>query len=129
MDSAGQSRALRVLAAGRPSVVIFWSRLCGPALEALPAITHMAEGLRAAGGNILLVVTDEPPSTGLTRVLRDGGWSMPVYHDTRGEMAAAFANFGTPAYYVLDGLGRIRFDNADEAAELLSQWQVVTSGR
>lgn len=127
-DGAGQPIGLSDLIAGRPALVVYWSRFCGPALEALPRIDSVATVLRSQGTVVFLVV-DEPPSAELTAFLREHKVSAPVYHDTRHEVASAFRNFGTPAYYVLDRAGRIRFTRASTEDELLVQVAAVRDER
>lgn len=125
-DESSRMHALRDLTGGRPAVIIFWSRNCGAALEALPAITKVAERLHAAGTPVILVI-DEPPAPELAALLAERKWILPAYYDTRAEMATAFANFGTPTYYVLDAAGRIRFDRVDGEAELIAQVEALNA--
>jgi thiol-disulfide isomerase/thioredoxin len=129
MSNDGRSVAFRDLTANRAAVVIFWSRHCGWALEALPAITSVAERLDRAGKRVVFVVDDETPSNDLKAFMRSKKWTLPIYYDSRGELKQAFANFGTPAYYVLDNSGRIRFDWADGEAELIAQLDAITPSR
>lgn len=122
----GKSRTLREVMANRPAAVIFWSRHCGFAIEALPSIRRVAERLAREGRGVLLVV-DEAPSADVKRYLAEKQWTLPVYYDVRGEMKSAFNTFGTPAYFVLDGAGRIRFDRIDDEAELIAQVDALRS--
>jgi hypothetical protein len=46
---------------------------------------------------------------------------MPVLYDSKREVGAALRNFGTPAYYVLDEQGRIRFNQVSEVNDVLLQ--------
>lgn len=128
LDNAGQTMKLRDLTANKPALVVFWSRFCGPALEALPRIDSVATVLRSQGVPAFLVV-DEPPSAELTAFLKKHKVASPVYHDKRREAANAFRNFGTPAYYVLDPAGRIRFTWASTEDELLVQIAAVRGER
>jgi hypothetical protein len=123
-DSGGRAHTLRSLAGGRPTAVIFWSRHCGYAIEALPTIAKVAERMTREGSRVLFVV-DEPPSADIKQYLASRHWSLPVYHDTRSEMLTAFASFGTPAYYVLDEAGRIRFNTVNGEAELIAQVEAL----
>ncbi|MEX1113477.1 MAG: TlpA disulfide reductase family protein, partial [Patescibacteria group bacterium] len=123
-DSTGRVIRLRDLIAGRPALVVYWSRFCGPALEALPRIDSVATVLRGQGVPAFLIM-DEPPSAALTAFLKEHQVSTPVYHETRREASKAFRNFGTPAYYVLDPAGRIRFTRASTEDELLVQVAAV----
>ena len=127
MRDDGSSVAFRDLTANRPAVVIFWSRHCAWALEALPAITSVAERLDRTGKRVVFVVDDETPSNDLRAFMHSKKWTLPIYYDGRGELKQAFANFGTPAYYVLDSSGRIRFDWADGEAELIAQLDAITA--
>lgn len=123
-DGAGQPVRLRELIANKPALVVFWSRFCGPALEALPRIDSVAAVLRLEGATAFLVV-DEPPSPALTAFLKEHKVSTPVFYDTRREASNAFRNFGTPAYYVLDRASRLRFTWASTEDELLVQVAAV----
>lgn len=124
-SGGGQTVRLRELVAGKPALVVFWSRFCGPALEALPRIDSVATVLRGQGVPAFLIL-DEPPSPELTAFLRERKVATPVYHDIRGEAKSALRNFGTPAYYVLDAAGRIRFTWARTEDELLVQVAAVS---
>jgi hypothetical protein len=91
------------------AVVVFWSRHCGPALEAVEGINRLAATLRA-GGVRLVVMTEEGPSAAFAADVRELGLAVPIHHDTRREAAHGFRSSGTPGYFVLDSEGRIRFE-------------------
>lgn len=95
-------------AAEDPLVVVFWSRHCGPALDALDEIQELADRLGTSGVQTIMIA-DEPPSSELLAFLRKRSVSVPVYGDTDGEIRRAFESWGTPEYFVLDASGRIRF--------------------
>lgn len=124
INGAGQPVRLRDLIADKPALVVYWSRFCGPALEVLARIDSTATILRSQGAAAFLVV-DEPPSAELTAFLQERKVVSPVYHDVSREVANAFRNFRTPAYYVLDPAGRIRFTWASTEDELLVQITAV----
>lgn len=124
LNAAGHKTSLRDLIANKPALVVFWSRFCGPALDALPRIDSVATVLRAQGVPAFLIL-DEPPSAELTAFLKEQKVATPVYHDTRREASNAFRSFGTPAYYVLDPKGRIRFTWARTEDDLLVQVAAV----
>lgn len=107
-DSAGRTHRLSDLTGNTPAVVVFWSRFCGPAIDALPAIVRLAERLRSEGVPLVLI-TEEAPSADFKNFMAEREANLPVYHDTRKEAALAFSNWGTPQYFVLDPTGRIRF--------------------
>jgi hypothetical protein len=115
---------LSALTLNKPAVVIFWSRHCGAAIDALPAIARAANRLHENGTPVLLVVDDAVKSD-VGAYLVSKNWKLPVYHDTEGNVANAFANFGTPLYYVLDGAGRIRFDSVEHPLQLVAQVEAL----
>lgn len=127
-QGGGGTATVTALLNGAPGAVIFWSRHCGFALEALPEITAAIAKLREDGTRVLFVV-DEPPSPDLDAFLRDKQVDWPVYHDVKGSTAAAFRNFGTPTYYVVDGRGRIWFDEVERVPDLIAQVDAVKSMR
>lgn len=126
-DAEGARRDLVRDLAGRITAVVFWSRWCGPALEALPGIQRMADRLAADGAHLVLVVED-PPSAELRSFFEEQGVSLQILHDTRREAQAAFVNFGTPAYFVVDEEGRLRFEYGS-LRELLRQVAVLRDER
>ena len=107
-DREGMTHHLSELTNGTPAVVVFWSRFCGPALEALPAIVRLSDRLRSEGLPLVLI-TEEAPSPDFESFIAERGANLSIYHDTRKEAALAFNKWGTPQYFVLDPTGRIRF--------------------
>jgi AhpC/TSA family len=124
----GKTHKLRDLSGGQPTAVIFWSRHCGAAIGALPSIIEVAERMTRQGKRLIFVV-DEPPSADIAQYLRSKHWALPVYHDVHGEMMSAFSNFGTPAFYVIDGASHIRFDGLGEEPELIAQIDALRAER
>jgi thiol-disulfide isomerase/thioredoxin len=97
-------RALHQVATGRPVVVVFWSRNCGPVIQALPEITRLARRTH------VIPITEEPPSAAFRDYWKGHPGAPPVWHDTRREARRAFGSFGTPQYFVIDQKGRPRFE-------------------
>lgn len=122
----GRTGSVRSLTGGRPAVVIFWSRQCGFAIEAVPEIASLVTRLGATGTPVLFVI-GETPSVALDDALAALKVTWPVYYDTRGLLADAMNNFATPSYYVLDGAGRIRFNFATEVPDIIAQVEAVKS--
>lgn len=120
VNAAGEVKHLKALTAGRPSVVVYWSRHCGAALEALSAIDSVGQALHERGTAAYLIV-DESPSAETAKFFREHKIGMPVLYDSKRELASALRNFGTPAYYVLDEQGRIRFNQVNEVNDVLLQ--------
>ena len=115
LDGAGKEHSLAELAGGEPTLVIFWSRFCGYALDAVPEIERVAKRLHSRGVRVV-TITPEKPSADLRAAIVARGLTLPVYHDTRGDATRAFASSGTPQYFVLDETGRIRFEYSPLAA-------------
>lgn len=101
---------------GKPTVVVFWSRHCGPALMATPAIAALSKRLSESGEAKMVIVVDEPISAELTADIAKRGVIATVISDDRGEASQALAAPGTPTYVVLDRKGQLRFRHRDLTA-------------
>jgi thiol-disulfide isomerase/thioredoxin len=108
----GREVKLAALTTGRPTVVTFWSRYCGPSLMELPAVESLSRALEARGIGFV-AITDEAPSNELRTFLAERKLTFPVYLDTRREATNGLNNCGTPNYYVLDAEGIVRFDQRE----------------
>ena len=122
----GRDHSLRELTGGETSLVIFWSRHCGYALEALPEISTLIARLRTAGTPVVFVV-DEPASADFDEFLKRKQITWPVHYDARTALGNAMRNFGTPYYYVVDGANRIRFSNVEELGDLYGRLAAVAA--
>jgi hypothetical protein len=120
----GKEITLAMLTGNKTALVIFWSRNCGYAIEALPEIRGLIERLAVAGTPVVFVL-DESPSAELDSVIASKQISWPVYYDTRTALGNAMRNFGTPHYYVLDAAGRIRFNAVEEIQDLYGRLEAV----
>jgi hypothetical protein len=136
-DFRGTTIPLAQLATGKVTVVAFWSRYCGWALDDLDNIGDVAQRLSKTGGQLLLVVDDESEtSPALLSLLASHKVRLLPYVEVDHSATKAFNNWGTPQYYVLDEHGRVRFDVVSEAREALvraealrlSKRGVVTEG-
>jgi hypothetical protein len=125
-NSAGREQSLKEATAGTPSVIVYWSRHCGPALESLTGINSAGRILRQQGVPFYLVA-DEPQSAEVEKFFRERKVDVPVLYDSRKEISTGLGNFGTPAYYVLDSYGRIRFNHVREVNDLLLQIHAIRS--
>lgn len=124
-DLSGATHDLATLAGGQVTVVAIWSRYCGPAVDALPKLGAVAERLAASGVRVVGVVEERVPSPELRAFLEARKVTMPTYLDAFSEVSGAFNSWGTPAYYVLDEAGRIRFAATSDADELLARAEAV----
>ncbi len=95
---------------GQITFIAFWSRFCGPSIEELPRLQETASQLSQLGVRTL-AITDEAASPELAEFLDEQGLDLPIYHDVFKEAGLALKQYATPQYYVLDGRGRLRFEN------------------
>lgn len=95
------------------TVVVFWSRYCGPSAAAMPRIAALARELADIGVPLLAVTRD--PQEAAEEYLEEEGFELDVLFDVEGAMGRALNNWGTPQYYVLDGVGRLRFVSSLDA--------------
>jgi hypothetical protein len=93
---------------GNTSFVVFWSRECGFAVQAMPEIDRVKDVIRSMNAQTV-IVTDEADSPELRKYLEDHSFTAPVYHDTRAEAGTAFQQDGWPYYFVVDAEGAVRF--------------------
>ena len=120
----GKELTLAALTRSKTALVIFWSRHCGYAIEALPEIRALIKRLAVAGTPVVFVM-DESPSAALDSVIAEKQITWPVYYDTRTMLGNAMRNFGTPNYYVLDAAGRIRFVGVETIQDLYGRLEAV----
>ncbi len=121
----GKTFDLADLTKGKVSVVVFWSRFCGPAIESLPEINELSARLSRSGVPVISVVDEANSSSALRTFLREKSVAVPTYLDTWHEASQAFNQWATPSYYVLDRDGRIRFGTTDSADEALARAEAV----
>jgi len=110
--AVGSAARFDTLTRGRVTVVAFWSRYCGPSKDELPALERMTARLQRQGVAVV-TITDERISDDLRRFLTEQKLTFPVYADAWREASRAFSQWGTPAYFVLDADGVVRFQYRD----------------
>ncbi len=115
----GDLHDMKTLADGRVTVVAIWSRFCGPAIDALQELDQVARRLESTGVQMIGVVEETEVSDALRTFLQEQRLTMRTYLDTFGEATSGFNSWGTPAYYVLDARGRVRFAATSSPSELL----------
>jgi hypothetical protein len=93
---------------GNTSFVVFWSRECGFAVQAMPGIDKVKDVIKSMNAQTV-VVTDEADSPELRKYLQNHTFTAPMYHDTWREAGTAFQQDGTPYYFVVDPEGAVRF--------------------
>jgi hypothetical protein len=99
--------------------VVFWSPLCGPAVEALPEIESLRRRLEQQGVPLVIIAEESTVTPELTSVLTTHRVQAPVYLDADGAAASRFNNWGTPTLYLLDASGRVMFPGTSDVQELL----------
>ena len=125
-DASGALHAISALGANRVTVVAFWSRFCGWALDDLSALMETAKRLEKAGARMIVVMDGETgPSRELTAFMEEKRMRVPVYFDVDHTTLRAFNNWGTPHYYVLDAGGRLRFGAVTSAAGAMARAEAV----
>jgi peroxiredoxin len=108
-DSSGTSVTFR--AENRtPTLVAFWSRYCPPSSAQLRELDRVSSTLQSSGIRVVTITKDES-SAAVSSFLGQAQYRFPAFLDPDGDAARAFDNQITPRYFVLDGAGRIRFDN------------------
>jgi len=116
----GGRATLNGLARGKKGLaVVFWSPLCGPAVEALPEIESLRRRLEQQGVPLVIIAEQSTVTPELTTVLTTHRVQAPVYLDADGAAAARFNNWGTPTLYLLDASGRVMFPGTSDVQELL----------
>jgi len=121
----GSTQQLREITRGHVSVVAFWSRFCGPAIQELPQLNAVAARLSKVGVPVVSIVDETDASPDLKAFLTEKHVATPVYLDSWHEAGRAFNQWGTPYYYVVDAEGRIRFDVTTSADEALARAEAV----
>jgi hypothetical protein len=109
-DADGKPAGLQTLIAGRPTLVVFWSRGCGKALAITRDLARLGKRWLAEGYGVIVVVNDRPSSE-LAAYLEQNHFSLPVYRDRQHEARRALGQWGTPEMFVLDGRGRLRYSH------------------
>jgi len=108
ITSGGAAQSLDHARRGRPAVVTFWSRFCGPSRQQMAELPRLAERLRAHGVELIAITTEEP-SAELAKFLAESKVTIPVHHDRTRQAGRAFGQYATPEYHVVDADGRLRF--------------------
>lgn len=115
---SGKAVALSQLMSPGATAVVFWSWRSAPAKDSLVNIERIRRRLAAHSIRTIVIVT-EPRSPEMEQALSRLRVPFPVYTDLKGQATRDFMPPGTPAWFVLDGEGRIRFaySNLDRVAE------------
>lgn len=94
---------------GRPVVVNFWASWCGPCKSEMP---HFQAAYEEYGEQIAFLMVNMSSYFGDTQadaeaVLSDGGYTFPVYYDTKAECAMNYGVTGIPVSLFIDKNGNL----------------------
>jgi len=115
----GNTVDLRTSLQGPVTVVAFLSRFCAPAIEVIPDLQRLATRLGQHGVRTVAIFDETSSSAELSAFLRKHHVSLPVLLDHDKSASNAFQQWGTPYFYVVDGLGRIMSEPTSEVDQLL----------
>ena len=113
---------------GKVVLVNFWTYSCINSLRALPYVEAWAEKYKAAG---LVVIGAHTPEfqfekdrTNVARAVHDYKVSYPVVMDSDYGIWDAFSNEYWPAFYLIDGTGKVRYHYYGEGDYAESERQI-----
>lgn len=110
VSDADENRwSLSRLMDGRPTILVFWARSCGPCIQEIPEVARLRERLEPEGVKVLSITVDDLPGPGMDDFIRTRGVSYPVYYDLAREASNGFGISAIPANFVLDAAGTVRF--------------------
>ena len=112
-DATGERHALADLTAGKPTVLVFWARWCGPCIEKIPDVARLQEALGPLGAQVLSIAWRDPPGPDMDAFIEEHGIDYPVYHDLEDSATDAFGVFAIQTNFVLDAEGRVRFERPE----------------
>lgn len=121
----GAAQELRAMTKGQVTIVAFWSRFCGPAIEVIPRLHQLATRLGEEGIRTITILEETQSSPELAAFLTQHDFTLPVLLDAKKEASQAFNQWGTPYFYVLDPQGRIVFEPTSDIDELLVNAEAV----
>ena len=112
-DATGERHALADLTAGKPTVLVFWARWCGPCIEKIPDVVRLQETLETLGAQVLSIAWRDPPGPDMDAFIDEHGIDYPVYHDLVDSATDAFGVFAIQTNFVIDAEGRVRFARSE----------------
>lgn len=112
-DATGERHALADLTAGKPTVLVFWARWCGPCIEKIPDVVRLQETLETLGAQVLSIAWRDPPGPDMGAFIEEHGIDYPVYHDLVDAATDAFGVSAIQTNFVLDAEGSVRFARSE----------------
>lgn len=94
---------------GKPIVINFWASWCGPCKSELPAFDAMYEKYGDEVVFMMINLTDGYNETvnGVKEFVFDGGYSFPVYYDTKYDAANTYGIYSIPETVFINTDGSI----------------------
>jgi peroxiredoxin len=92
----------------RAQLVVFWSAHCGSCRLEAPHVARLARQLKGKPVELVAIHVDDTADSA-RRFLKQRGLSYPVAFDATGETATAYDIPGTPAVYLVDSRGIVRY--------------------
>ena len=93
---------------GQVVLVNFWATWCAPCVKEMPSLERLHLALAGEGFAVLAVSQDRGGSSVVTPFLdRLKLQELPVFLDSKGKLARAFALKGLPTSFVIDREGRV----------------------
>ena len=94
---------------GKGVVLNFWASWCGPCKSEMP---HFQEAYEEYGEDVHFLMVNMSSAFGDTQedaqeILTDGGYTFPVYYDTKAECAYGYGVSGIPMTFFIDDEGNI----------------------
>ncbi len=123
LDREGKTVRLSDLR-GKPVVLNFWASWCGPCKQEMPSFEAAYKKYGADVHFVMVDLTDGQNETVETaKQLIDAlGYTFPIYFDTEGEAAVAYAVRSIPATYFINARGEaVTYAVGELEAELLEK--------
>lgn len=92
----------------RAQLVVFWSAHCGSCRLEAPYVHRLSRRLAGKPVELVAIHVDDTAEAA-RRFLKQRGLNYPVAFDATGEIAEAYDIPGTPAVYLVDARGIVRY--------------------
>lgn len=112
----GERLTFRRILEGKPAVVVFWARWCGPCVAGIPEVVRLAGLVQPLGVRVVSISTDDKPGPEMEAWLQQHLVTYPVYYDLDQEAAGVLGVNTIPAVFVVDADGLVRFEDSSIAA-------------
>ena len=110
-DIQGNSKKLRDVIAGSPTVINLWASWCGSCTEELPALSRLEKILSNSGIKVIGIGVQDDPSS-ITEIANSVGLRYPQFLDRSGELFSKLRLSGVPETFLVDSDGRfVLFDD------------------